>query len=608
MAKARKEIAKQDRWNIEALYANLDAWREDFNTIAASQSPRWPHLAKLQGTLEQNPGQVKKALDQLYEIDRHLSKLYTYAHLRHDEDIAESAPKAAYNEAFSALSDFQQESSWFEPELIALPPEKIKAYLNDPLLQPYRVHLEKIFRMKPHTLSADKEMLMAMSGKALSTAHKAFSAINDADFKFGMVKDSAGNEHELTHGKYSLYLRSPDQTLRKNAFEKYHSKYKDFENTLAELLSGQVETHVFNARARGFKSSLQAALFSKNIDTSVYHALIEAVHEEIGVLHRYLQLRAKALGLKTLHMYDLQVPLVKDGDKKIPYAEAVDLVSESVAPLGPDYQSALIKGLKVDRWVDVYENQNKRSGAYSSGCYDSMPYILMNYKEIIRDAFVLSHEVGHSMHSYFSRKYQPYQYSDYSIFVAEVASTFNEELLLEALLKRVETRDEKIFLLTQKLEDIRGTLFRQTQFAEFELKIHMLAEQNIPLTPQLLNDEYLKLNTFYFGPSMVNDAEIASEWARIPHFYYNFYVYQYATGISAALALAERVKSGGVKERDDYLAFLKSGSSLFPLDALKLAGVDMQSVAPIKQAIRKFDELLDQLEALLSEELNLAVK
>lgn len=610
MAKLRQEIAQDDCWNVEALYPSFDLWKKEFESIAPNQKPsRWPEIASLKGTLDKGPEKLKSALELVFNIDRKLSKLYTYAHLKHDEDIAENRAKNAYADAFTALNSFRQEISWFEPELLALPEETIQKYLTSSVLKDYHFHLEKTFRLKAHTLPAEQELLMAMLGKALSAAPKAFNALNDADFKFPAALDAKQNEHPLTHATFSLLLRSEDRTLRKNSFLAYYQVFNSFENTLAELLSGQIETHVFNAKARGFNSSLEAALFPKNIDPAVYHALINAVHEEIGALHRYMEVRAKALKLVPLAQYDMQVPLVPDFDMQISYEEAEQLVIDSVAPLGSTYQNILRDGLKKDRWVDRYENQNKRSGAYSSGTYDSMPYILMNYKEILRNVFTLAHEAGHSMHTYMSNKHQPFHYSDYSIFVAEVASTFNEELLMRALLKKAKTREEKIFLITQKIEDIRATLFRQTQFAEFELFLHTSAEKNIALTPELLKTEYAKLNKFYHGNALELHPEASIEWARIPHFYYNFYVYQYATGISAALALADKVLNGGDKEREDYLTFLKSGESVYPLDALKIAGVDMRSVQPVKQAIQRFRELTVELEELLAlNQSNLAVK
>lgn len=599
MAKVRSEVALDDRWNVESLYPTLSSWQKDFKTAGEiDKSPHWPQLARYKGKLGKDAKTLKAALETLFDISRKLSKLYTYAHLRHDEDITDDTFKTAFTQISHLLHDFNLECAWFEPELLALPSLNLKKLMAAPVLKDYRFYLEKIIRLKKHTLSSDKEEIVAQSGKAMATSIKAFSAISDADFRFGTVFDSKGNGCELTHGSYALCIRSQDRTLRKNAFDLMHNKYLEFENTLSELLNGTVQSHLFNARVRHFDSCLQASLYPKNIDLDVYHSLISAVNDNIDVLHKYMRLREQVLNIGPLHLYDIYVPLTKDVEIKMTYEEAEQAVIESVAPLGADYQNILRKGLLKERWVDRYENKNKRSGAYSSGCYDSVPYILMNYKGLLRDVFTLAHEAGHSMHSYLSHKNQPYHYSDYPIFLAEVASTFNEDLLVRYLLKHAKTKEEKIFLINQQIEDIRGTLFRQTMFAEFELFIHEMAERNTPLTPKLLKEYASRLNAIYFGPVVI-DPLIEIEWARIPHFYYNFYVYQYATGISAALALSERVVNGGKKECEDYLAFLKGGSSQYPIEMLKKAGVDMRSSAPVEAAIGKFRGLVDELAVLL---------
>lgn len=602
--KTRDEVLSEDRWNVEALFPSHEEWEKAFKAFIPNtqQTPHWPALQAYQSTLDHGPDNLKNALDLLMHIDRQLSKLYTYAHLRHDEDIANPYNKKNYEQILGIAHAFAQESAWFHPELLSLPDSLLNKYLESPLLADYHFHLEKIIRMKKHTLSKENEKLMALAGQALQSSHKAFSAINDADFKFGEVLDSKGTSKPLSHGTYALYIRDQDRLLRERAFKQYHQKFNSYENTLCELLTGQVQSHLFNAKARHYSSCLEAALHPKNIDTSVYHALIQAVHERLDVLHRYMDLRKRILKLDELHLYDIYVPLTSAVDIRMPYAEAEKIVIESVKPLGSDYQEYLQRGMEEQRWVDRYENVNKRSGAYSSGCYDSMPYILMNYKDLLRDVFTLAHEAGHSMHSLYSRQSQPYQYSDYPIFLAEVASTFNEDLLTRLLIDRCQHPQEKIFLLNQKIEDIRGTLFRQTMFAEFELLIHKYVEENTPLTPQLLKQEYRRLNQLYFGPATVIDEEIDIEWARIPHFYYNFYVFQYATGISAALALADKVVGGTEKDRDAYLSFLKGGSSQYPIDMLKMAGIDMTSPAPVKAAIATFDRLLTELEELLNQD------
>ncbi len=522
--KVRNEVPSEDRWNVEALYPNQKAWEESFKNFAPNlqQTPYWPKLQTFQGSLEKGVEKVREALDVMQEIDRRLSQLYTYAHLRHDEDISNPEFKKIYEQILMLVHAFSQETAWFQPELMTLSDTLLEEYLNSSLLTDYRFYLEKMIRMKKHTLSSDNEKLLALAGQALQTAHKTFSAINDADFKFGIVLDGQGNTKPLSHATYGIYIREQDRLLREKSFKQYHQHYDSYQNTLCELLSGQIQNHVFQARAHRFSSCLEAALFPKNIDTSVYHALIRAVHEGMHTLHRYMKLRKRILQVDQLHLYDIYVPLTSAVDIRMSYKEAEKIVIESVAPLGAEYQELLRKGFQEQRWVDRYENQNKRSGAYSSGCYDSMPYILMNYKGLLRDVFTLAHEAGHSMHSLYSRNNQPYQYSDYPIFLAEVASTFNEDLLNRLLLKRCNHPHEKIFLLNQKIEDIRGTLFRQTMFAEFELLIHQYVEQGVPLTPQLLKEEYRKLNEVYFGPDTFIDPEIEIEWARIPHFYYNF--------------------------------------------------------------------------------------
>jgi len=595
MAKDRSQISPEDQWDVASLYPDMAAWGKDFSDTVPSTSPRWPELLSYKGRLKESPEILKAALELSFNLSRKLSKLYSYAHLRHDEEITLDAHKTAYNKILAAYHDFSQESSWFDPELLEIEDDILSKFLKSPTLAPYRFHIEKSIRVKQHMLSHEGEELLARAGKALQAPSKAFSAINDADFKFPQVDDQQGGKHELTLGSYGLYIRDTDRVLRKNTFKQLHAKYGRYENTLCELLNGQVQAHVFNAKSRHYHSCLEAALFPKNVDKAVYHSLIKAVNDNMHVLHQYVELREKVLDIGKLHLYDMYVPLMPSADIRLPYNEAEDIVIESVAPLGEEYQNLLRKGFKEQRWVDRYENKNKRSGAYSSGCYDSNPYILMNYKKLLKDVFTLAHEAGHSMHSLLSHTHQPYHYGDYPIFLAEVASTFNETLLMNLMLDRAKTKEERIYLINEKIEDLRGTLFRQTMFAEFELWIHEMSEQDIPLTPKLLSDYYLELNRRYFGERIVIDDEAAAEWSRIPHFYYNFYVYQYATGISAALALADRVCKGGKQERDDYLSFLKAGCSRYPIDILKSAGVDMRSSQPVTAAIGKFGSLVTQL-------------
>ena len=594
---ARKDIPQNDCWNLEPLYSNIQAWQQEL-----SQVPSFDEISKHKGSLGA-PEHLLETLDLYFSTERKLRKLYTYAHLRHDEDTQEEEPKKAYQNITTLYHKFSQETAWLQPEIVSLSEETLETLLSSPLLATYAFFIKKLRRLKPHTRTSEQEFLIALAGQAMDAPRKAFSALNNADFRFGEVQDGQGKTHVLTHASYGMYIRSHDRELRKNTFQGLHKKYSEYKNTLSELLAGQIQNHLFEAKAHHYTSCLESALFPKNIDTEVYHSLIGAVNEGIESLHRYMILRKQLLGVKELHFYDLYVPLVPSFDLTFSYEEAEALVIESVAPLGEEYTSLLHHGLTTGRWVDRYENLGKRSGAYSSGCYDSMPYILMNFKGILRDVFTLAHEVGHSMHSLFSRKQQPYQYSDYAIFVAEVASTFNEELLMQRLMKRSSSLEEKAFLINEKIEDIRGTLFRQTMFAEFELAIHQATEKGMPLTPQFFERTFLELNKRYFGDTLIYDEEIAFEWSRIPHFYYNFYVFQYATGISAAMALSDAVLSGETKERDAYLHFLQSGSSDYPIALLQKAGVDMKTTEPVKQTIKKFNSLVNELEKLLAVQL-----
>lgn len=605
--KERNEVTQENYWNVQAMYPSFQDWEKDFSQFFPPEKLKadikWPDLHQYKGQLKNGDEILKQVLELIFQINRKIEFLYTYAHLRHDEDIVNDAHKAAIQRITTVAFEFQKELAWFEPEILSLPQDILDRYLNSSLLAPYQFYLKKIVRLKPHTLSVEQEELLALAGKSLETAPRAFSAYNNADIKFGTIKNDKGEDKELSHGLYNLYIRDQDRTLRKNAFKGLSSKFFDLENTLSELISGLVESHIFSARARKYDNCLHAALFPKDVPLSVYYSLIKAVREGLKSLHRYVDLRKRILKLDEIHLYDMYVPLVPAVDIKMSYEEAEELTIQSSSALGSEYQQILTKGLRQDKWVDRFENRNKRSGAYSSGCYDSYPYILMNFRGILKDTFTLAHEAGHSMHSFLSNHNQPYHYASYPIFVAEVASTFNEELLMHLLINRAQTKEEKAFLINEKIEDIRGTLFRQTMFAEYELKIHQMAESGIPLTPTLLKDEYRKLNEDYFGKEAFIDQEIQIEWARIPHFYYNFYVYQYATGISAALSLAEKILNGTEQQKKEtqtaYLNFLKSGGSKFPIDLLKTAGVDVTSNEPVNAAIRTFDSLITQLENLL---------
>lgn len=595
--KNRASVSAEDKWDVEALYSSPESWLKEFDEHS-KDSPSWKKFSSFRGRLGESIATFKEALELKLDLERVLERLYTYAHLRHDENITDDENKNRYEKISSLLSDFSKMTAWFEPELLALSEDVTKKYLGSPELVSYRFYIEKILRLRPHTLSTEKEEMVAMASKPFKAISKAFSALNNADIKFDPIEDSEKKLHPLTHGLYQLYLRSQDRKLRENAFKEMHKKFLGLENTLTELIFGEIEKHAFNATLRGYSSSLQAALFPHNIPEEVYTSLIKTVRKGLPLLHRYVALRKKRLKLKEIHLYDMYVPIVKQVEFSMPYDEAEKVVTEATADLGDEYQSLLRKGLFEEKWVDRFENENKRSGAYSSGCYDSHPYILMNYRGTLRDVFTLSHEAGHSMHSFLSKKNQSYHDASYPIFVAEVASTFNEELLMHHLLKKAKSKEEKLFLINEKIEDIRATFFRQAMFAEFELMLHQLVESGVPLTPSLVKEKYFQLNKDYFGPEMTIDDIAAIEWARIPHFYYNFYVYQYATGISAALSLAEKILKGEKGAKENYLAFLKSGGSLFPIDLLKIAGVDMTKPHSIEGILRSFESLVSEFEVL----------
>lgn len=600
MGKKRKDVAAEDRWNVEALYPSFKEWEGDLKKWGREGALlKWPEIAALKGRLHEGESVLLETLTTALTFERQLDKLHTYAHLKHDEEVSEEVSKQAYIRVMSILHDFKKETAWIEPELLHLPDEQIDRYLHAENLASYRVYVDQILRLKAHTLSASEEALIAIAGNALQTPSQAFGSFNNADLKFPDVKTEKGESKPLTHATYLTYMRSPDRTLRKNAFFTLHESFGQWENTLCELINGQVQNHLFNMRARHYPSCVDASLFPHQIDTDVYTSLIEHTRENLSLVHRYMALRKRVLGIDELHMYDTYVPIVSREEKTLSYEEAVEQVIASVAPLGKEYQESLAAGLKENRWADRYENEGKRSGAYSSGCYDSMPYILMNFEGGFRDLTTLAHEAGHSMHSLLANKTQPYHYSRYPIFLAEIASTFHEELIFDYRIERAKDIDEKRYLINQRIDDIRATFFRQVMFAEFEFMIHEWAQRGVPITPGLLKKEYRKLNQDYFGSGVVLDTPLDFEWARIPHFYYNFYVYQYATGISAAYALFENVKNGGDSARRKHLELLSSGSSDAPLVLLNRAGVDMRKRGPIMSLIRRFDQLVTQLEQLM---------
>ncbi|MBG9589571.1 oligoendopeptidase F [Cytobacillus firmus] len=594
---ARNEISPEDTWRLEDIFPSDDEWNKEYSEV----QKLIPDAGKYQGRLGESAETLYAALQFQDHLLSRLGKLYTYAHMRYDQDTTNSfyqgmddRIKNLYSEAASALA-------YIVPELLAEDEEKIAGFLKEKTeLQLYKHSLEEINLQRPHVLSAEQESLLAQASEVLGASSNTFGMLNNADLEFPSIKDENGEEVEITHGRFIRFLESDEQRVRHDAFKAVYETYGKFRNTFASTLSGNVKKDNFNAKIRNYDSARHAALSADNIPESVYENLVNTINDNLHLLHRYVKLRKKVLGVKELHMYDLYTPLVKEVKMEIPYNEAKDLILKGLKPLGEDYLNILKEGFE-NRWVDVHENKGKRSGAYSSGTYGTNPYILMNWQDNVNNLFTLAHEFGHSVHSYYTRKYQPYPYGNYSIFVAEVASTCNEALLNDYLLKTIDDDKKRLYLLNHYLEGFRGTVFRQTMFAEFEHLIHQKAQNNEALTADSLTKEYYELNKKYFGDEdIVIDEEIGLEWSRIPHFYYNYYVYQYATGFSAATALSKQILQEGQPAVDRYIEFLKSGSSDYPIEVLKKAGVDMTSSKPIEDACKVFEEKLNEMENLLS--------
>ncbi len=592
----RTEIKARDKWDLAPLFKTDAAWERAYKKLEAMV----PQYAAFRGTLRKSARQVRACLDFDTKFDKAADAMGTYAGLKASENVADSTYQGMLARFTYLMTIASEAASFITPEIRGIPKKTMDKFLASKELAEYRFLLEKLLRYRPHILSQKEERLLAMQGEVADTADKVFGQLNDADLKFGMVKNEKGEEVELSHSSFRSLLESPERRVRKRAFHQYHAQYEQHANTIAATLSGSVLQDVYNARARKYPSALEAALFADRVPVQVYDNLIGAVHANLGTVYRYLELRRKALGIRDIHMYDTYVPIVKRRKVNIPYDNAVDTICQAMAPLGPGYVNTLRKGLLDGRWVDRYENRGKRSGAFSSGCYGSPPYILMNYKpDVINSMFTLAHEAGHSMHSYNSWRNQPFIYAHYVILVAEVASTFNEQLLNHYLLGKAKTRQERAYLVNKEIDEIRGTIVRQTMFAEFEKVIHAMAEQGMPLTTEALREEYRKLLEQYFGPDFVVDDDLELEGLRIPHFYRAFYVYKYATGLSAAIALSTAVLEEGTPARDRYLRFLKSGGSKYPLDLLRDAGVDLERPEPVALAMGRFERLVDELESLL---------
>ncbi len=591
----RSEVPVEDTWDLSSLFAGDAQWEEAFRAWEA----QIPQYASFRGTLGRSAADLAACLQWDSAMDRQAERIGTYAFLKTAEDAANSTYQAMRARFVNAASRAAQQASYIRPEIMAIPPETMARFLDDPALQLYRLKLERLLRYRPHTLSDREERLLAMQTEMAQVAQQAFRQLNDADLKFGTITNERGETIELSHATFATLLNSPSRDVRRRAFQQYYAQFAGHVNTLAATLNGAIQRDVYYARARNYPSALEAALFDDDVPVAVYDNLIHTVRQHLESLYRYYELRRRKMNLPDIHHYDTYVPILSDLEVRHSWDEAVDLVLESLQPLGTEYVEVLGAGLR-GRWCDRYENAGKQSGAFSCGTYDGDPYILMNYQsDVLNHVYTLAHEAGHSMHSYFSARYQPFEYYDYSIFVAEVASTFNEQLLSRHLLQRATDDRQRAYILNREIDDIRGTIFRQTMFAEFEKITHAMAEAGEPLTAESFQQVYRQLLEAYFGPEFTLDDELRLECFRIPHFYRGFYVYKYATGMSAAIALAQRVLDGGAAELQAYLNFLKAGCSKYPLELLRDAGVDMQQPAPIDTALRRFAELVDELDALL---------
>ncbi|PLR78816.1 oligoendopeptidase F [Bacillus sp. V3-13] len=594
---SRDEIAVEDTWRLEDIFPTDEEWEKEYQQV----KELIPEMKKYQGTLGESAEHLFEALSGQDQLMERLGKLYTYAHMRYDQDTTNSHYQALDDRIKNLYSQAASALAYIVPEILTIDEEWLKKFLDaKPELKLYEHALEEINLQRPHVLSAEQEALLAEASEIMNVSSTTFGMLNNADLEFPSIKDENGEEVEVTHGRYIRFLESGDRRVREDAFKAVYHTYGQYRNTFSSTLGGTVKKDNFNARIRNYQSARHAALAANNIPESVYENLVNTINDNLHLLHRYIKLRKKVLGLDKLHMYDLYTPLVKDVKMEISYEEAKELILKGLAPLGEDYLRVLKEGFE-NRWVDVHENKGKRSGAYSSGAYGTNPYILMNWQDNVNNLFTLAHEFGHSVHSYYTRKNQPYPYGGYSIFVAEVASTCNEALLNDYLLKTIDDEQKRLYLLNHYLEGFRGTVFRQTMFAEYEHLIHQKAQNNEALTADVLTKDYYELNQKYFGREDIEiDEEIGLEWSRIPHFYYNYYVYQYATGFSAATALSKQILEQGQPAVDRYIHFLKAGSSDYPIEVLKKAGVDMTSSKPIEEACKVFKEKLTEMEQLLS--------
>lgn len=593
--KTRSEIDKNYQWDLSTIYGSIDEWNKEY----ISTKDKLPSLTKYKGSLLKDANTLLEFLNLDTEINRKLDKLFSYAHLLNDEDTTNTKNQELFGKIVNLNNEYSKITNFVKPELLKSNYEQIKAFYKDlPELKEYEVLLEEIYRYKEHTLDEREERIVAELNKSLSSPSEIFEKLTDADMKFPDIVDEKGNSVEFTESNYSIFIRSKDRRVRKDAFNILHNTYGKYKNTLSETYASLVEVEVALSKIYNFESAIKMSLFDDNIDVSVYDNLVKTVNENLKELYKYYDLRKKILNLDEQHLYDTYVSLVEDDNKNYTFSEAKDLVLKALSVLGDDYVEILNKAFD-EKWIDVFNNVGKRSGAYSSGCYDTNPFILLNFEGKLDDVSTLSHELGHSVHSYLSREFNSYQNASYKIFVAEVASTVNELLLNNYMLKNTFDKNEKLSILNKQLELFKSTIFRQTMFAEFERDMHAIVEQNGVLTNEVLCDAYYKLVKKYFGDSVYIDETIKYEWSRIPHFYYNFYVYKYATGLSAAAFIASQILSGNKEYIEKYKNFLKLGGSMYPIDELKQIDIDMTKKEVVESAIEMFKNTLEEFEKLI---------
>lgn len=592
--KKRSEINEEFKWRMEDVYENEDLWRNDIEEA----NKLFPELAKMQGRIAKSAENFKYTIEIMTKIEMIVDKVYFYANQKYYEDLGNSKYHTFSDEAMELYTKFYTVNSFVEPELLEIPKDIIDRYLNENDMEDYRQYFNDLFRQKEHVLSAEMENVLARTQEFSNSPLDIFNVFNNVDLKFPEIEDSDGVKKPLSHATLNIYLESKDRKVRENAFKTLYNSYGAFKNTLSTIYINSLKKDAFYADIRGYKSSREMFLSSNNIPEEVYDNLIKTVNDNLGLLHRYIRLRKKVMGVSELHLYDVYTPMVESYNKTISYDNAQKMVLEGLMPMGDEYISLLEEGFS-NHWIDVYENEGKKSGAYSWCVYGTHPYVLLNYQPNLNNVFTIAHEMGHALHSYYSNANQSYSNSSYKIFVAEVASTCNEVLLINHLINNASDKEEKAFLINHFLEQFRTTLFRQTMFAEFENIVHSMVDNSEPLSCDIMCEKYYELNKKYFGDDIIIDRDIEMEWARIPHFYSSFYVYQYATGFSAAVALAKKILSEGDSAVEAYKKFLKSGCSDYPIEVLKYAGVDLGKPEPIKCAMEMFGELLDEFEKII---------